>query len=294
MNTRIRIENAPGSGGMLGASKIAMAVPDGLTIGIINAPGLLAVSLSGGAKAPNPVKDFSILGRVVRSRQLWVTAWNSGLKTMQDVLIESRKRPIIFAITDVGSTNFINIAVASKILGIRSEYVAGYPGSRESSMAVLRGEADIVGMTFESGLDRIEAGDLRPLLQIDAKRISSHDSLHGVAILGGRQGLAASRAAETGGDIEEDIALAGALISLTQAGRLIVAPPGLDKKVMNCLERRLYESLTDPAFRMAASKARRSLDVADGASARADILAAGDKAEKLAPIVINAIKKTRS
>ncbi len=294
LNSRIRVENEPGGGGTLGAYKIARARPDGLTLGLINAGGLLAASLSGKAKVPNPVEDFSILGRVVRSRQLWVTAQNSGLKTMKDVLIESKKRPIIFAISDVGSTNFVNVAVASNILSIRSEYVAGYPGSRETSMAVLRGEADIMALTFESGLDRIEAGDLRPLLQITAERISPHDSLEGVAVLGGSQGLAASRADETGGDRDKHIALASALISTTQAGRLIVAPSGLDKNVLNCMEHGLYESLTDPAFLAAASKARRSLDVADGASTRADILTAVGKADKLAPMVAKAIEKARS
>jgi tripartite-type tricarboxylate transporter receptor subunit TctC len=293
IDAKIIVENVSGSGGIVGAYKIAKATADGLTLGIVNASGLLTALLAGETRAPNLAKDFSILGRVARSRQVWVTAGNSPLKTIEDVLRDSRKRPIVFAISDVGGTGFLNVAVGCNMLDIRHEYVAGYPGSRESSLAVLRGEVDILSLPFESGLDRIEAEDLRPILQIDTERISPHPSLQGVALLGGKQGLAARRAAETGRDVEEAIADAAALTALIGAGRLIVAPLGLEESVLRCLEKGLYEALNDPAFYAAAAKAKRSLDVARGPTTRVDILAAVQKAEKFAPILRNAIKKAR-
>ncbi len=293
IGAKINVENVTGGGGIIGAYEIAKADPNGLTLGIVNGPGLLIASLTGETEAPNPAKDFAILGRVVRSRLIWVTGKNSPLKTMEDVLKESQKRSIIFGITEVGSTNFVNIAVASHILNIRPEYVAGFPGSRESSLAVLRGDVDIMSLTFESGLDRIESGDLRPLLQTSAEQISPHPSLEGVALLGGKQGLAARHAAQTGHDVELAIAEAAALIGLVDAGRLIVSPLGLEKNLLRCFERELHDALTDPAFVEVAAAAKRSLDVARGAKAHADVLAAVGQAEKLAPIVRDAIKQVR-
>jgi len=293
IGAQISVENVAGGGGIIGAYEIAKADLNGLTLGILNGPGLLIASLTGETKAPNPARDFTILGRVVRSRLVWVTGKNSPFKTMEDVLKESKKRPIIFGITEIGSTNSVNIAVASHILNIRPEYVAGYPGSRESSLAVLRGDVDIMSLTFESGLDRIESGDLRPLLQTSVERISPHPSLEGVALLGGKQGLAARQAAQIGHDVDEAIADAAALIGLVDAGRLIVAPLGFEENLLRCLEKRLYDVLTDPAFVKAATAAKRSLDVARGAQAHADVIAAVGKAKKLAPIVRDAIEEVR-
>lgn len=293
IGSKVSVENVPGSGGIVGAYQIAKSDPDGLTLGIVNGPGLLGAALMGDTKVPNPGKDFTILGRVVRSRLVWVTGRNSTLKTMEDVLVESRKRPILFGITEVGSTNFINIAVASHLLNIPGEYVAGYPGGGKYPMPVLRGEVDIMSLTFESGLNRIEAGDIRPLLQTSVERISPHPVLERVALLGGKKGLVARRAEEVGRDVEEAIADAGALIGLVDAGRLIVAPLGLEEGLRRCLEDGLYDALTDPDFARAAAAAKRSLEVARGATARADVLAAMGKAKKLAPIIKKAIKKAR-
>lgn len=291
IGAEISVENVAGGGGIIGAYRIAKADHKDLTLGIVNGPGLLIASLTGETKAPNPARDFTILGRIVRSQLVWVTGKNSPFKTMEDVLKESKKRPIVFGISDIGSTHFVNIAVVSDLLNIRHEYVAGYPGSRESSLAVLRGDVDILSITFESALDRIESGDLRPLLQTSVERISPHPSLEGVALLGGKQGLAAQQAEQIGHDVDEAIADAAALIGLVGAGRLIVAPLGFEENLLRCLEKRLYDVLTDPAFVKAATAAKRTLDVARGAQAHADVLAAVGKAKKLAPLIRDAVEE---
>jgi tripartite-type tricarboxylate transporter receptor subunit TctC len=293
MKATIRVENVAGGGGMVGALQISKAAPDGLTLGMINAPGLLVSSLTGETKAPNPVNDFSILGRVVRSRQIWVTAGSSPLKTMDMVLNESRRKPILFAISDVGGTSFLNVVVGSHLLKMRHDLVAGYPGSRESSLAVLRGEVDIMSIPFESALDRIEAGELRPILQIASERISPHSSLDNAAIFGGKRGLVARRAKETGRNVDDAVEDTQTLVGLIGAGSLIVAPLGLKDDVLQCIREAIYATLTDSEFEAAAAKAKRSLNVARGREARADIIASAEKAEDFVPIVKNAIERIR-
>jgi tripartite-type tricarboxylate transporter receptor subunit TctC len=290
----IIIENTPGAGGIISANKLRQSSPDGLTLGILNAPGLLIAALTGTANVPNPAHDFTILGRLVRNQAVWVTAANSPFRRLEDVLAESQRRPIVFGISEVGSTTFINVAVATHLLGINTAFIAGFAGSRETSLAVMRGEVDLAAFTFESILDRLESQDLRALLQISAQPISAHAALNEVSVLCGAQGIAARRAGELGRDRQQTEEDATALTRLTGAGLLVAAPPNLEGDLFRCLEQSLYEVLSEPELQATAAKANRSLDAGRADEALSDIRAAALQARKFIPIIQTAIGKIRS
>jgi hypothetical protein len=287
------IENVSGGAGIVRAITIKEAAPDGLTQGIIDGPGLLVAALTGQTEAPNPATDFTLLGRLYRSQQIWATGSNSPLKTIDDVFAESAKRPILFGLNEVGGTSFVNIAVTSFLLGVDAAYIAGFSGGRELALAAVRGELDCITRTFESIQDLLETGDLRALLQVSVEPISSHPSLEGVPLLGGDDGLAARRAAELDRDVEEAKADASALASLLGAGELVAAPLGLEESLHRCLEQGLHEALAHPEFVAAVAASNRPLDVARGDVALADLQAAVEKADKFLPIIQEAIKKVR-
>ena len=294
IGAEIIVENLPGAGGAVSANKLKLSKPDGLTLGIVNAPGLLVSALSGETEAPNPARDFTVLGRLVRQRAVWCAAANSQIRSLEDVLMTAGKRKILFAISEAGSTNFVNVIVGSALLNIDAECISGFGGSRGSALAVLRGEADLLSLTFESALDHIEAGDLRPLLQIAGERISSHSSLDGVALLCGDDGMAAHRAVELGHDVARARDDAQALDDLTGSGIVIAGPLGLEEGLFRCLEQNLHEALSDPGFHAAAAGARRSLDVARADEARAELENASGTAQRFIPLVRESIRKLRS
>jgi tripartite-type tricarboxylate transporter receptor subunit TctC len=290
LGAEIVIENMPGAGGIIGAKTILNARPDGLTIGIINVPGLMVASLTGETDAPNPARDFTILGRVSRSWHVWAVGSSSPFHSIEDLLAEAGKRPIVFAVSEVASANFVSITVSSYLLGAAIEFVAGFSGMRAASLAALRGEVDLVCFNFETILDLVDNGDLRPLLQISDKPISEHRSLAGVPLLGGENGLAMGRArgaVEGEGEVQS---MTRALIDLIGAGRVIVAPGGLKEDLFECLELNLYETLTSQGFQ---SSARNSQDVGRAGEAKAVIESAAGRAEKLLPLIQDAIKKLR-
>ncbi len=289
----IVVENMPGAGGSIAATKLRDSAPDGSTLGILNAPGLMAAALTGETNTPNSATDFTILGRIVQQQLVWVTASNSPLRTMDDVLSEAKKRSIVFAVSDAGSTNFVNTVIVSQLLGLDIKCLAGFLGSRETSMAVMRGEADLGSFTFESALDRIESQDLRVLLQVTEKRIAAHPSLDNAALLGGDKGLAAQRANELGRDARQAQADALTMVRFNAAGLLIAAPPKMNEELSRCLDEKLHESLTDPAFQAAAAKVNRSLDIARGAEAQAGIQGVAAEMEKFIPMIREAINKIR-
>jgi tripartite-type tricarboxylate transporter receptor subunit TctC len=282
-----------GGGGVLGAKTLKEAVPDGLTQGLIDTPGLLVSALTAETEAPNPAKDFTILGTIERYHIVWATSSNSPFKSIKDVIAEAHRRPILFGITEVGSIKLACTAVVSFLLGINADFVAGYTGSRQVVLAAMRGEVDLIDSTYDSFLDLFKAGELRALLQLTTEPISAHPSLEGVPLLCGDDGLASRRASELGRDVKEARADAAALAGLIGAGRMVVAPLGLEEGLSRCLEQKLYKTLTDPGFNSAAAAARRSLDVARADVAIAEIKAAAKRAERFIPIIKAAIKKVQ-
>jgi tripartite-type tricarboxylate transporter receptor subunit TctC len=292
LGAEIVIQNITGSGGAGAAMALMGAEPDGLTLGLLSGPGLLVASFVDEG-IPDPGADFTILARIVRNKVVLCSGRDSPFENIRDVLKAADQRALVFGVSEVGSTNLINIILTTHLLGIDAEYIAGYQGTASTVMAALRGEVDLLSHTFESILPRIVDGELRPLLQISDERISPHKSLDGVALLGGDKGVAAIRAAELGGDVQESRRDADALASLMGAGLLVGAPLGMESSLNRCLEHRLYEVLTDPAFANRAGQATRSLDVARGERALMDFRTAAVGAKKFVPVVREAFRKLR-
>jgi len=270
LGAQIAIENLPGAGGIVGARTIAAARPDARTLGIIGVPGLLAASLIGGIDAPNPAA-FTVLGRIARSWHVWAAGRNSALRTIDDAIATAKTRPLVFAISEVGSVNFVSISITAALIDAPVTMVAGFDGSQAAALAAIRGDVDLVCYNFEAIRDLIAAGDLRPLLQISDRPIDPHASLAAVPLLGGPDGLRGRQAHGRTGTAERQDAMARALIEFVAAGRIVVAPPNLDASLALCLDRTLYDTLSSPDLAAAAS---RPLDIADAERARAEVLAA--------------------
>jgi tripartite-type tricarboxylate transporter receptor subunit TctC len=293
LKARLIIENRQGAGTILGSNALKAAAPDGRTLGSLSASGLLVAAMTGDTRAPHPAKDFTILGRIAGSPYLLATGGRSSIETIDDVLEEARTRPIIFGITEVSTSMFVSAVITSWLLGIDSEFVAGYRGGLRAVMGAVRGEVDLIAYPIEPLQQMIRAGDMRLLLQISDAPISSDALLKGVPLLGGDNGLAARRALELGRDVEESRADARALAGIIAGGQLMAAPRGLEEGLFRCLEQKLYQALIDPAFEAAVAKLGWPLDVARADVAIADLQAVAKSAEKFIPIVKEAIKKVQ-
>jgi tripartite-type tricarboxylate transporter receptor subunit TctC len=293
IGAKIFVDNVTGAGGVVGAETLKESRPDGLTLGMLNAPGLLVTALTGKVKAPNPATDFTVLGRVTRSRRVWATSPLTSFQSIEDVLSTAKKRSIVFGMTDVGGLSFVDVTITSFLMGMDVEIVPGYRGSREVSLAAVRGEIDLIDTNFDTIKNQIEEGDLRPLLQIGFEQIFPHPSLKGVPLLGGDKGLALRRAKEIGRDIEEAREDVRALVDMLGAGRIVAAPHGLDKDLFQCLEEGLHGALTDSAFKETVAASGRSLDVARSDETVAAIQSASKRSEKFVSVVRDAIEKVR-
>lgn len=241
LGAAITIENQAGAGGLVGARAIASASPDGLTLGMIGVPGLLMSALLGRPGVPNPASDFTILGRVSRSWQVWAAGPRAPEGLVPD--LAAAARPLVFAVSQASSPNIVGIAGAAALLGAHVELVAGFAGTRGACLAAIRGDVDLVCFNYETIRPFIRSGELRPVLQISGRRVASDPVLDGVALLGGGAGAAVRRARHQGGDVDRAGALAAALERVVGGGRLVVGPAGLPSGLTSCLDEVIHAAL---------------------------------------------------
>jgi tripartite-type tricarboxylate transporter receptor subunit TctC len=293
LGAEIIIVIEPGNGGIVGATKLRDASPDGRTLGILSAPGLFGAAVAGEERSPNPARDFAVIGRLARSRPAISVAASSRFRSVEDLIEYQKTRPLVCAFSGLGSNSLLVFSVCEALLGFRLDYISGLSGSRDSLLALLRGDTDLVAFNFDTVQEAVAQGDVRMLLQIADGPISDDPSLSNTPWLGGPKGWAARRALELARDPSQAIAQAQALIDLTGAGIVVAAPKALPADLLACMRARLFEAASSSAFRAGAHAAMRTVDVATGEQARKDLLAAEEHVARFAPIVRAAFDRAR-
>jgi len=289
LGARIVVENRPEAGGIVGAAQIRDARPDGATLGLINASGLLAVNVLEESRAPDPLTDFSLIGRVVSNHVVLFTGRDSGFSDIAALLEASQSRPVVVAVRDAGSAALFAVPVTASLLNMPYELVGGYSGSASRTLALIRGDVDIAVSHLDSVEGQVRSGELVPLLRISGPATL----LPGVPGLGGPDGLAVQRAALARGPFPEAMQAADDLAELIGAGRIVVAPPGLPASLQLCLEETLSGALADPALETAAQRAGLSLEPAGRAETRAGLAAAASSADRFRGLIRAAVAQTR-
>ncbi|MCU0989769.1 MAG: tripartite tricarboxylate transporter substrate-binding protein, partial [Xanthomonadales bacterium] len=188
LSARIVIENRPEAGGIVGALAIRDAAPDGRTLGIINASGLLAARAGDAGRAPDPASDFTVLASIVSNHVVLFSGRDSGIADVASLLRVAQTRPIVAGVRDAGSSSFYALPIAAALLGFDYELVTGYVGSASRTLAVMRGEVDIVVATFDSVQGPVRDGELVPLDRCADGRCGKRRSRHSGRAAPGRAG----------------------------------------------------------------------------------------------------------
>ncbi len=296
LGAQIVIENRAEAGGIVAALTIRDAAPDGSTLGIINASGLLTANMLAENPAPHPAADFTVLGRVISNHFVMFTGRDSGIVDMEDLLSIAKARPVLVGVRDVGSASFAALPITASLIGIEYAVITGYVGTSDRALAAIRGEVDVVMHNFESARRFVDSGELIPLLQLSwpmPDAAGAHESLAGVPTLAGEQGLARQRAGDVGRTQSQADQEARALASIIGAGRLLVAPPGMEESLIECLRGAVTAVLRDPGLLSAAQRAGLSVAPADAATALADLRIGEEALAQFATLVRAAVERAR-
>ena len=176
----VTIENIPGSGGVVGADKIAKATPDGYTLGWI-ANGALTIAPALQGKLPyDSARDFAPISQVLVMSSIVAVNNDVPVKSLQELVAFAKAQPgkLSYATPGVGTPQHIGGELLKSLASVDITHVP-YRG------ALL---ADVIGgrvpMTFQNMaaiLPTVRENKLRGLAVTSLKRSSVIPELPTVA-----------------------------------------------------------------------------------------------------------------
>ncbi|WP_018699563.1 Bug family tripartite tricarboxylate transporter substrate binding protein [Amorphus coralli] len=224
----VRVVNHQGGGGLKGSNILWESDPDGMTFAMTNVPTLLVAQLAESPGVQFNATDFTYLGRVQADPRLMFTGKPSGLKTIEDV--RNLDRPFVFA-SQGTDEDFYTMVVLADALGYDLKIVTGYEGDADTSLAVIRGDADGHMTTWTQSAPAVEAGDKYAVLATTFERYEGAPDV------------------PTALEIIEDPKQKEnmqAISSILVLGRGFFGPPDMDPEATEALRAAIEKTLTDP------------------------------------------------
>jgi tripartite-type tricarboxylate transporter receptor subunit TctC len=165
------VENRPGAGGTLATGIVAKSPADGYTLLAGETGQLVIAPHIYKTLSYNTLKDFTPIGLASSESVFLVASPKSNLKTMADLIRESKTNPgkISYGSSGVGTIHHITAEVFMQGAGIDMQHIP-YKGSSQSVPAILAGDIPVLMSGFGSVAPHIRSGKLNLLAITTAKR----------------------------------------------------------------------------------------------------------------------------
>jgi tripartite-type tricarboxylate transporter receptor subunit TctC len=243
------VENKPGGGGLVATSYIYNQAPrDGTVLAVLP-------ETIGNTQVLEPevgkwkVEEMRYIGSFSPVNTAFVRRKDSPSKTPEDM----KRQETIVGCTGTTAQSYQYPALLKVLGGYRYKMICGYPGANEYSIALERGEIDLVSSAWNSWRvthkRQLDNGDLVAVIQTGLKR---NRELANVPLM---QELVDDPMAKR----VIEFASAGAMI-----GRALVAPPHLPADRLAYLRATFDKMVADPAMIDMAAKRALELDPAPG------------------------------
>jgi tripartite-type tricarboxylate transporter receptor subunit TctC len=219
------IDNRPGSGGNLGVDAAAKAPADGYTL-VMGQTSNLAINPSLYARLPyDPLKDLTPVSLVASAPLVIVTAADSPLRSMADVVKASQARPGSLNYATSGSGTVAHLAAESfqKVAGIKLTHIP-YKGAAQGATDVISGQVQLYVSSIPTLIGHLKSGKMRALAVTSAQRV---DDLPNVPTV-----------AESGWKGFEAVTWFG-----------VLGPAGLPRDITARLQADIGKALKDPGLR---------------------------------------------
>jgi tripartite-type tricarboxylate transporter receptor subunit TctC len=164
------VDNRGGAGGVIGTEVAARSAPDGYTI-FMATLGNLSINPHLYKMNVDPLKDLVPISNVVDVNFVLVANPAFPAKTVKELIEQGRQRPgqINFSSSGVGGAPHLAGELFNQMAGVKLTHIP-YKGSGPSFTDLIGGQ---VSLTFDSlvqSMPYIQAGTLRPLAVLSAKR----------------------------------------------------------------------------------------------------------------------------
>jgi tripartite-type tricarboxylate transporter receptor subunit TctC len=215
LGAEVVVENQPGAGGLSAVNTMIAGEKDGTHLMIMNAQGNISSAIAGVEGADFNVADFSYIARVANEPEVLTAASDGPYENFQDV-IDADDNPKI-GTTGLGSAAYINGALVNELFDLNGELIAGYDSASEAELGLLSGDIQLFPGNLSSRIQQIESGDAIAVLVV------GDEPAEGLPDVPTTADFELS---------EEDTALIDAHEALSNIGRPLLGPPGLDEEAL--------------------------------------------------------------
>ena len=243
------VQHMPGGGGRKAAAYYMNNVAaDGLTIALL--PDTLAhIQLLTPKRAKWDAATIRYIGRFAPANSAFAVRKGAPATTIEGM----HKTQLIAACTGKSSRSAQMPAMLRNVAGMKLKLICGYKGSKRATLAVLRGEADLVSKnwaSFKSGDGpELKAGNLKIVLQAGLQRDPDLPDVPLLQeIVNDPQAKKVLRFVSSGAPI----------------GRSLMARPGVPDDVIAALRAAFQKMVKDPAFLADAAKRKAIINPATG------------------------------
>ena len=256
-NPKLVPQNMPGAGSIVATNHIyAAAARDGSVFGSALAGAILDPLLATGARKYEPAR-LTFVGNANLETQVCISRRDAPVKTFEDVF----KTELIVGGSGPGSALVLYPLFMRNVFGAKIKLVAGYPGSREISLALQNGEIHATcGLNLSTARSHYQnllgRTDVRVLVQEDMK--------------------ANAELAKAGVPLafdflknDRDKRAAEVFYAQSMINRVFFAPPELPADRMAALRKAFMDTIADKEMQAEAAKAGLELDATSGEEVQA-------------------------
>ncbi|MDB5601624.1 MAG: hypothetical protein JWN71_3668 [Xanthobacteraceae bacterium] len=164
---QVVVENRPGAAGTVSVGK---STADGYTL-MLTSNGHTVVGVLNKNLPVDPVKDFIGITQVATVPLVLIAYPEMPAKTVKELIALAKEKPgtLNFASPGLGSTTFIAAALFKQTAKIDIQHVP-YKGAPEAVTSVIRGDSHFYFNPVNVGADLMQAGKVRALAVVSAKR----------------------------------------------------------------------------------------------------------------------------
>ena len=270
------VQHMPGGGGAKALTHFYYKAPhDGSIIGLF--PETIAnTQLMDPKRGRWDVSKMQYIGSLTPVNSAFVVKKGSPVKTAKDIF----KMKVNAGCTGRNSQSFQFPATLKAFAGAKFNMICGYKGSAGYTLALLRGEVDMVSKAWPSWLagnkDDLDSGKLIPLIQGGLKRTAG---LENVPLMQ---------------ELTDDPVAKKALIFISggsKIGRALIAPPDMPADRLAAMRAAFDKMVKDPDFLADAKKRGLVIDPTPGKETQADSMAILNTPKDLYERVAKVFKK---
>ena len=163
------IENKPGAGGNLGASKVARSTPDGYTLLMASPPLTISPALYAAMPyKPEQIVPVSLIGRVPN---VLLVNPKSGINSVAELLAKAKSMPgkMNYASNGNGTSLHLSAELLKSTTGTFITHIP-YRGAAQAVTGLIAGEVDMMFENLPSVIGQIQGGSVKALAVTTRKR----------------------------------------------------------------------------------------------------------------------------